>query len=149
MVRVGGFILAAVRYLIGGEEVPWGQRILHFRTPEFLMEINLQGETTIHSFGAFQCTPFHMIAGIGMLVPAVAALFPRLLGPLAALEPEPLRPLRAASPLPAPVALVAWGSTCAFRARMSGVTPRALREFPAAGFLPGLWGSPTISRRRD
>ncbi len=93
MIRVSGFVLAAICYLIGGEEVSWGQRILHVRTPEFLMEINHQGETTIHNIGALQYTPFHMIAGIGMLVLALAALFPRLLGPLANLGPVPSRPL--------------------------------------------------------
>ena len=44
-----GVALAAV--FAAGEEISWGQRILGFQTPEDLLEINVQGETTLHNIG--------------------------------------------------------------------------------------------------
>lgn len=35
-----------------GEEISWGQRIFHFKTPEFLKLINVQNETTLHNIGS-------------------------------------------------------------------------------------------------
>ena len=36
-------------FLVAGEEVSWGQRILGLGTPERLAEINVQGETNLHN----------------------------------------------------------------------------------------------------
>jgi len=48
------FILLAVLFLFGcGEEINWGQRIFHFKTPEVLKEINIQKETNIHNIYLF------------------------------------------------------------------------------------------------
>lgn len=44
-----GVALAAV--FAAGEEISWGQRVLGFETPENLLEINVQGETTLHNIG--------------------------------------------------------------------------------------------------
>jgi hypothetical protein len=41
-------------FLIAGEEIAWGQRILGFETPEGLEEINEQRETTVHNIGSVQ-----------------------------------------------------------------------------------------------
>ncbi len=44
-------ILASGLFIVAGEEISWGQRILHFKTPEKYKELNTQGETTIHNYG--------------------------------------------------------------------------------------------------
>ena len=38
--------------ICAGEEISWGQRIFHFKTPEFLKAINVQNETTLHNIGS-------------------------------------------------------------------------------------------------
>lgn len=45
----GAVALAMV--LVAGEEISWGQRIFGFETPDDLLEINVQGETTLHNIG--------------------------------------------------------------------------------------------------
>ena len=47
LVAVGSFVVA-------GEEISWGQRILGLQTPEALDEINHQGETNIHNINGVQ-----------------------------------------------------------------------------------------------
>lgn len=46
MVLIIFFIICA------GEEISWGQRIFHFKTPEFFKLINVQNETTLHNIGS-------------------------------------------------------------------------------------------------
>jgi hypothetical protein len=43
--------LAAVTFLLAGEEIAWGQRILGLETPEALRKINEQEEITLHNVG--------------------------------------------------------------------------------------------------
>ena len=38
--------------LCGGEEISWGQRIFHEKTPEFLKSVNVQNELTLHNIGS-------------------------------------------------------------------------------------------------
>ena len=48
-----GFLAAAVLFfLIFGEEISWGQRILGVATPEGIAEANRQGELTLHNLNA-------------------------------------------------------------------------------------------------
>lgn len=44
-----GFTLAM--FFIAGEEIAWGQRILGLPTPEALLDVNKQGEITLHNIG--------------------------------------------------------------------------------------------------
>jgi hypothetical protein len=37
-------------FVIAGEEISWGQRILHVQSPEFFLQHNLQQEINIHNF---------------------------------------------------------------------------------------------------
>ena len=37
----------------GGEEISWGQRIIGFETPDFLVDLNYQSEFNIHNIGVF------------------------------------------------------------------------------------------------
>ena len=41
--------IAILFFLVGGEEISWGQRIFAVATPETMREINVQGETNLHN----------------------------------------------------------------------------------------------------
>ena len=43
------FGLAVLFFLVGGEEISWGQRVFAIGTPETMREINVQGETNLHN----------------------------------------------------------------------------------------------------
>ena len=45
-------LLALGTFFVAMEEISWGQRLLHLRTPELLRSINLQNEITIHNIRA-------------------------------------------------------------------------------------------------
>ena len=48
------YLLLGIIFLICfGEEVSWGQRAFYWMTPEWLKEINLQGETNLHNIALF------------------------------------------------------------------------------------------------
>ncbi len=41
--------LATLFFVVGGEEISWGQRMFDFQTPEKLEAVNVQGEFTLHN----------------------------------------------------------------------------------------------------
>ena len=41
--------IAILFFLVGGEEISWGQRLFAVATPETMREINVQGETNLHN----------------------------------------------------------------------------------------------------
>ena len=48
------YLFLALLFFIGfGEEISWGQRIFGWETPQFMKEINLQGETNFHNIRMF------------------------------------------------------------------------------------------------
>lgn len=48
------FLILAIVFLFGaGEEISWGQRLLGFKTPESLNEINVQKEFNLHNIEIF------------------------------------------------------------------------------------------------
>ncbi len=47
-------VLAAGLLFIAGEELAWGQRLLHFDTPEVLASVNEKGEVSIHNIGSIE-----------------------------------------------------------------------------------------------
>jgi len=48
------YLLLGILFLICfGEEVSWGQRVFQWMTPEWLKEINFQGETNLHNITFF------------------------------------------------------------------------------------------------
>lgn len=86
---VGSFVMA-------GEEISWGQRLLGLSTPESIGSVNAQGETNLHNLQPFQGTLFDgdRLFRLGWLcvfvLPAVAAwLVPRWGARLRALLPVP------------------------------------------------------------
>jgi hypothetical protein len=49
---IGSLALAAIFFVLFGEEISWGQRIFGWGTPGELQSINVQGETNIHNLDA-------------------------------------------------------------------------------------------------
>lgn len=41
--------IAILFFIVGGEEISWGQRIFAVATPETMREVNVQGETNLHN----------------------------------------------------------------------------------------------------
>lgn len=60
------FLLAVGLFFIAGEEISWGQRIFQIQTPEALMRINVQKETTIHNISFFQSKLDYVYMLIGL-----------------------------------------------------------------------------------
>lgn len=53
------YILLSVLFFFGaGEEISWGQRIIGFRTPELMEEINVQKEFSFHNIEIFNTADF-------------------------------------------------------------------------------------------
>lgn len=46
-------LLGLAFFFAAGEEISWGQRILHFETPELLDSVNMQDEFNIHNINIF------------------------------------------------------------------------------------------------
>ncbi len=69
-VRIG-LLLALFGFMIvcGGEEISWGQRLLHFDPPEALKSINKQEEMTLHNIGSISIfsNAFFLVA-VGFLI---------------------------------------------------------------------------------
>lgn len=42
-------MVTAAGFYIAGEEISWGQQIFYWQTPEYMQEINDQGETNLHN----------------------------------------------------------------------------------------------------
>ena len=52
------YILGGITLLsVAGEEISWGQRIIGYPTPNFLMELNVQKEFTIHNIRGIDNSP--------------------------------------------------------------------------------------------
>jgi hypothetical protein len=85
---------AAACFLVAGEEVSWGQRLLGMGTPEALAEVNVQGETNLHNIEGVH----GIVRAVGVVV--LLTLFALL--PLAARQIRAVRELtdRIRFPLP-------------------------------------------------
>jgi len=46
------FLLSLFFIVCGGEEISWGQRIFHFRTPHAIESLNVQQEANLHDIGS-------------------------------------------------------------------------------------------------
>lgn len=46
-------LVTAACFYIGGEEISWGQQLVHWQTPEYMREINDQKETNIHNISSW------------------------------------------------------------------------------------------------
>lgn len=54
-------------FLLAGEEISWGQRIFNINTPKYLLEHNVQQETTIHNLSSIHGLVEKFYFGIGLL----------------------------------------------------------------------------------
>jgi len=50
--RIAWAVMALGCFVLGGEEISWGQRIFDFGVPEAVSEVNLQGEINLHNLEA-------------------------------------------------------------------------------------------------
>lgn len=86
---------------VGGEEISWGQRIIGLRTPEALMEINVQREANLHNIDGIhqhvRMVGLLVVITIAVLMPVaqrwipfLRELFDRLMIPVVALWTVPL-----------------------------------------------------------
>ena len=71
-------VFAVVFFLMAGEEISWGQRILSISTPDALMGINVQDEINLHNlFGYFADHVFVVsVLTYGFLFPVLARVSP-------------------------------------------------------------------------
>lgn len=67
---LGGWVgLAALGSLyVAGEEVSWGQHIMHWSTPEYWQNLNDQGETNLHNISSWLDQKPRLILQIGVLI---------------------------------------------------------------------------------
>jgi len=117
--------LAAACFLVAGEEVSWGQRLLGLGTPDALADVNVQGETNLHNIEGVH----GVVRAVSVLV--LVTLFALL--PLAARHIGMVRDLvdRLRFPLPPPAAAVLVLAGVAFMAAprlLSGEVSFALDE---------------------
>ena len=47
------YFFGIVLFIVAGDEVAWGQRLLDFQTPDQILKMNSQQETTVHNIGNF------------------------------------------------------------------------------------------------
>ncbi|MBM9521215.1 hypothetical protein JWG39_15450 [Desulforhopalus vacuolatus] len=52
--KYGFFILFVLTLVLAGEEISWGQRIFNITTPDFIKQVNVQNEITLHNLWFFQ-----------------------------------------------------------------------------------------------
>ncbi len=111
-------LLALGYFLIAGEEISWGQRLLGVSTPEGLDDANVQGELNLHNLEGLQDKV--RLLGVGLFVGLYVAI------PVAIRLSDPARRLAARLRLPvAPLwitGLVAIGLLFMVLSRASGGT---------------------------
>lgn len=72
-------------FIVAGEEISWGQRILGIDTPDALEAINAQGETNLHNIASVEMLVRYgqiMIASLGAAVPIIVLGLRRSVPPL-------------------------------------------------------------------
>jgi len=100
--------LCLVLFLVGMEEISWGQRIFGFATPESLAEMNWQSEFNLHNVQTdLSETVYYFGAGLFLLVlPLLRDLLPPS---VAAHRGLALAPRRSVALVAAPVAIFNYG----------------------------------------
>jgi hypothetical protein len=59
--------VALANFGCGGEEISWGQRLFHWKTPATFARENIQGETTVHNLAIFEGIINYMPVAVGTL----------------------------------------------------------------------------------
>ena len=66
------FLLVALGcFYIGGEEISWGQQLLHWQTPEAIEALNRQNETNLHNMSTWFNEKPRILVELGVLVGGV------------------------------------------------------------------------------
>jgi len=76
-------IIGSAAFIIGAEEINWGQNIFNISTPAALSEVNVQNQINFHNLYSFHYLSYHAIAaymvlGWSIFSVAVSLWFPRL-----------------------------------------------------------------------
>ncbi len=72
------YLLGAFAFVFAaGEEISWGQRIFGFETPNYLRDINVKNEFTLHNIEGVRPPPFYRTGIMLLCVVTIAAYFAR------------------------------------------------------------------------
>ena len=80
LVSLGYFAAGMLFFVVSGEEISWGQRILGIATPESISEVNRQGELTLHNLEGlhrYQLPGYLSIAFLGTFGWVALAALPK------------------------------------------------------------------------
>jgi hypothetical protein len=58
LLRIHLLVLSLLFFVVGMEEISWGQRLFDIETPEALQQINIQNELTLHNIWSISLTTF-------------------------------------------------------------------------------------------
>ncbi|HIP72809.1 MAG TPA: hypothetical protein EYH05_15625 [Anaerolineae bacterium] len=58
LLRLNLLVLSLLFFIVGMEEISWGQRLFNIETPEALEQINIQNELTLHNIWSISLTTF-------------------------------------------------------------------------------------------
>jgi hypothetical protein len=130
-------VLGLGSFLLGGEEISWGQRAFAFTTPQDLMTDNDQGEFTFHNLdgahGGFDLSALlrlvQVLIGLGGVLLPLAAAMPR----------SPLRRITFLRTVSPPLFLVP-AFAMAFAIRLADLALRAVGHLPGAVIYYLEWG---------
>ncbi len=61
------FAIAAIVFVIAMEEISWGQRLVGFRTPDWVATGNIQSEFNLHNFATSKAENLYYIGAFGLL----------------------------------------------------------------------------------
>lgn len=82
VIRIGVLLAAIGLFVIAGEEVSWGQRLLNIETPEVIAENNTQGELTLHNLSFIYplVVPAYIMVGLmaGFIAPVLKILLSKV-----------------------------------------------------------------------
>lgn len=73
-IALGAALAGAAAFVVGMEEISWGQTYLAWQSPEFFMAYNDQHETNAHNFLNGYLTPIYYAMGAAILLGTIAAL---------------------------------------------------------------------------
>ncbi len=72
-IALGAALAGAAAFIVGMEEISWGQTYLAWQSPEFFMTYNDQQETNAHNFLNGYLTPIYYAMGAAILLGTIAA----------------------------------------------------------------------------
>jgi hypothetical protein len=128
-------VVAIGAFVVAGEEISWGQRLLGLTTPDALKDVNHQGETNIHNISSLQ-----RVFNLGELLVGLYGFLIPILWAFAAVRQRLARgPVQVDRLLVPPLCLaVAFFLPFAYRAGRALFLPEAGERITEFGELPEL-----------